>query len=129
MLRYASLNSSCSRLCYVASQFTETYNKARSEIASLTRRFEEMCKVDLEGIPAFIEHVDDSTRVKTKGKHGPKVEIKKKSRRCGHCRMEGHTKSKCPYLELTLSSFVSSNSVNDEIDLDSNDINNVAGPS
>ncbi|XVF26332.1 hypothetical protein REPUB_Repub14bG0007100 [Reevesia pubescens] len=103
-LRYASLNSSCSRLYYVASKFAETYNKARSEIASLTRRFEEMCKVDLEGILAFTEHVDDPTRVKTKGKHVPKDQIKKKSRRCGHCRMEGHTKNKCPYLELTLSS-------------------------
>ncbi|XVF32625.1 hypothetical protein REPUB_Repub17cG0098400 [Reevesia pubescens] len=88
-----------------------------------------MCKVDLEGIPAVTEHVDDPTRVKTKGKHVPKDQIKKKSRRCGHCRMEGHRKNKCPYLELTLSSFVSSNSMDDEIDLDSDDNDNVAGPS
>ncbi|XVF11832.1 hypothetical protein REPUB_Repub08aG0061100 [Reevesia pubescens] len=92
MLCYDFLNSNCSRLCYVASQFTETYNKGRSEITSLTSQFEEMCKVQLKGILTFTEHVDDQVRIKTKGKHGPKAEIKKNIRKCGHCRMEGHTK-------------------------------------
>ncbi|WRX19778.1 hypothetical protein QQP08_015091 [Theobroma cacao] len=77
MLRYASLSSHCNRLCHVAYQFAETFNKARSEIASLTRRYEEMCKVNTDEISNLAEHVRDPTRVKVKGKVGAKFEGKK----------------------------------------------------
>ncbi|KAK6267009.1 hypothetical protein QUC31_017846 [Theobroma cacao] len=77
MLRYASLSSHCNRLCHVAYQFVETFNKARSEIASLTRRYEEMCKVNTDEISNLAEHVRDPTRVKVKGKVGAKFEGKK----------------------------------------------------
>ncbi|EOX98245.1 Uncharacterized protein TCM_007052 [Theobroma cacao] len=129
ILRYASLSSHCNRLCHVASQFVETFNKARSEIASLTRRYEEMCKVNTDGISNLTEHVRDPTRVKVKGKVGAKSEGKKKPRKCGNCRMEGHTRNKCPQLELTLCSLDSSSCLLDDNDVDVYERNKEIWPS
>ncbi|KAK6253555.1 hypothetical protein QUC31_015275 [Theobroma cacao] len=129
ILRYASLSSHCNRLCHVASQFAETFNKARSEIASLTRRYEEMCKVNTDGISNLTEHVRDPTRVKVKGKVGAKSEGRKKPRKCGNCRMEGHTRNKCPQLELTLRSLDSSSCLLDDNDVDVYERNKEIWPS
>ncbi|EOY22339.1 Uncharacterized protein TCM_014539 [Theobroma cacao] len=129
MLRYASLSSHCNRLCHVASQFVETFNKARSEIANLTRRYEEMCKVNIDGISNLTKHVHDLTRVKAKGKIGAKIEKKKKPRKCGNCTKEGHTRNKCPQLELTLRSLDSSSCLLNDNDVDVYEKNNEVWPS
>ncbi|KAK6231972.1 zinc finger protein [Theobroma cacao] len=55
------------------------FNKARSEIASLTRRYEDMCKVNTDRISNLTEHVHDPTRVKVKGKLDLKLKGKKKA--------------------------------------------------
>ncbi|WRX17329.1 hypothetical protein QQP08_009816 [Theobroma cacao] len=128
MLRYASLSSHCNRLCHVASQFAETFNKARSEIANLTRRYEKMCKVNIDGISNLTKHVHDLTRVKAKGKIRAKIEKKKKPRKCGNC-TKGHTRNKCPQLELTLRSLDSSSCLLNDNDVYVYEKNNEVWPS
>ncbi|KAK6235774.1 hypothetical protein SCA6_011111, partial [Theobroma cacao] len=117
------------KLCHVASQFVETFNKARSEIASLTRRYDEICKVNTDGISNLTEHVYDPTRVKVKGKVGAKTKWKKKPRKCGNCKKEGHTRNKCPQLELTLYSLESSSCLLDDNDVDVYERNKEVWPS
>ncbi|KAK6252642.1 hypothetical protein QUC31_014362 [Theobroma cacao] len=129
MLWYASLSFHYNRLYHVTSQFIKTFNKARREIASLARQYEEMCKFDTYGISNLIEHVHDPTRVKVTSKVGPKAEGKTESRKCGLCIMEGHTRNKCPQLELTLCSLDSTISFHDDSDVDEDKRNKEVWPS
>ncbi|WRX25812.1 hypothetical protein QQP08_018299, partial [Theobroma cacao] len=84
-----------------------------------------MCKVNTDGISNLTEHVHDPTRVKVKGKVGPKTKEKKKAMKI----MEGHTRNKCPQLELTLRSLDSSSCLLDDNDVDICERNKEVWPS
>ncbi|XVF09481.1 hypothetical protein REPUB_Repub07fG0096700 [Reevesia pubescens] len=105
MVRYASLSSSCNRMCYVASKTTDSFNQAKMEIIRLTTQMEELCNLeDSLAVTKKPTTVLDPVKKRAKGKEVGQNQKIGKAKKCGYCKTEGHTKVTCPLLKIGMQS-------------------------
>ncbi|KAE8720451.1 hypothetical protein F3Y22_tig00019586pilonHSYRG00010 [Hibiscus syriacus] len=104
MARFASLRSTSSRLCYIASKTDESFKTARDEMKRLIEELENSFGLnDSVNQSIVVNNVRDPQRKQRKRKEVPKNKVEKKIRRCGYCNGEGHNKLTCPQVKLSLS--------------------------
>ncbi|KAE8668639.1 hypothetical protein F3Y22_tig00112289pilonHSYRG00090 [Hibiscus syriacus] len=104
MARFATLCSTSSRLCYIASKTDESFKIARDEMKRLIEELENSFGLnDSVNQSIVVNNVRDPQRKQRKRKEVPKNKVEKKIRRCGYCNGEGHNKLTCPQVKLSLS--------------------------
>ncbi|KAE8658650.1 hypothetical protein F3Y22_tig00116971pilonHSYRG01073 [Hibiscus syriacus] len=104
MARFATLRSTSSRLCYIASKIDESFKTARDEMKRLIEELENSFGLNYSVNQSIVvNNVRDPQRKQRKRKKVPKNKVEKIIRRCGYCNGEGHNKLTCPQVKLSLS--------------------------
>ncbi|XP_065857422.1 uncharacterized protein [Euphorbia lathyris] len=85
LMRYDALTFICKRMCQLACKSTTRFNEVMSEVTKMIRRLEEENHLRMPS--GQFEGVHDPKRVRTKSRQAKK---------CGTCRIPGHTKTTCP---------------------------------
>ncbi|KAE8690140.1 hypothetical protein F3Y22_tig00110925pilonHSYRG00015 [Hibiscus syriacus] len=103
MARFATLRSTSSRFCYIASKKDTSFKTEKYEMKRLTEEFENSFGLnDSVNQSSVVNNVRDPQRKQSKRKEVPKNKVEKKIRQCGYCNGEGHNKLTCPQVNLSL---------------------------
>ncbi|KAI8534282.1 hypothetical protein RHMOL_Rhmol10G0078200 [Rhododendron molle] len=108
--RYGALSTACVEMAFYASHSTKAYDEAREEIARLTFKMKELYLLDVQSkekamgeennVEGTSMHfgIDDPVIIKRKASQNLAKDFIPKVRKCGHCRLPGHMRTKCPKL-------------------------------
>ncbi|KAI8554725.1 hypothetical protein RHMOL_Rhmol05G0120700 [Rhododendron molle] len=108
--RYGALSTACVEMAFYASHSTKAYDEAREEISRLTFKMKELYMLDVQSkqkatreennVEGTSMHfgIGDPVIIKRKGSQNLAKDFIPKVRKCGHCRLPGHMRTKCPKL-------------------------------
>jgi SWIM zinc finger len=100
-MRFASLNSRSNRMNYLGSLTGDSFVRASGEIDRIMAELLESSTVVDPKPPTKLDtKVKDPAEKKSKGKQV--LNVPKTARKCRNCKMEGHNKTTCPRLNLSL---------------------------